>query len=176
MHAGTFFGDFLPALSRDAPKSRIWAFEPNPENFKCAFVTAYLNGLSNVELHNAALGETRGYLPLLITDLSGRSLGGGSRIADDDVYYGSKALTVLVKTVSIDDIVPPDRCVSIIQLDVEGYEKFALTGAIRTIRRWRPTLVLEILPDESWLSEQLYPLGYRIEGNLHENTVLKVHH
>jgi hypothetical protein len=33
VHAGAYFGDFLPALSRScAPGAKVWAFEPNPEN------------------------------------------------------------------------------------------------------------------------------------------------
>src|SRR6185503_2832313 len=48
VHGGTFFGDFLPALSR--AYARVWAFEPNAESFKCAELTIKLNELANVEL------------------------------------------------------------------------------------------------------------------------------
>src|SRR5689334_8014173 len=52
-HGGTFFGDFLPSLSR--AYDRVWAFEPNPASFKCAEVTVRLNDLENVELRNSGL-------------------------------------------------------------------------------------------------------------------------
>ena len=40
IHAGTYFGDFLPALSKAChTKAKVWAFEPNLENYKCAIVT-----------------------------------------------------------------------------------------------------------------------------------------
>ncbi|MAA79031.1 MAG: hypothetical protein CL916_07195, partial [Deltaproteobacteria bacterium] len=44
IHAGTFFGDFLPALSQlCSKKQEIWAFEPNPESYACAQITIKLN-------------------------------------------------------------------------------------------------------------------------------------
>ena len=37
VRAGTFFGDFLPALSRSrASGALVWAFEPSAENHECA--------------------------------------------------------------------------------------------------------------------------------------------
>jgi hypothetical protein len=71
-----------------------------------------------------------------------------------------------VQVVPIDDIVPEDRPVSIIQLDVEVYEQWAL----RTIRRCRP--VMETLPNDGRLAEYPAPLGYRPGGRIAENVVL----
>ncbi len=34
VHAGTYFGDFLPGLSHAlTPGARLWAFEPSSENY-----------------------------------------------------------------------------------------------------------------------------------------------
>lgn len=171
VHAGTFFGDFLPALSQSlVPGAKVWAFEPQPENYRCALITAYTNGIENViELKNAGLGERRGSLAMMTADADGRSLGGSSRI----VERSGDASSIRVPIVTIDDVVPSDRKVSIIQLDVEGFEQPALSGALMTIRRCRPILVLETLPEGNWLSENILQLGYRIDGSLHDNTVLR---
>jgi FkbM family methyltransferase len=172
VHAGTFFGDFLPALSKAlAQGSRVWAFEPNPENYRCAFMTTYINGLQNVELINAGLGECRGSLRMIVSDTDGISLGGASRIvreADEDRIEGS----ITVEVVTVDEVIPSDRKISIIQLDVEGFEKPALAGALKSIRRCKPILILESLPDEDWLSTNLLQLGYSIAGKAHDNTIL----
>lgn len=169
VHAGTFFGDFLPALARSRSLgAKVWAFEPNPENYRCARITTQINGLQNVELFNAGLGERRGSLSMMTTDDRGRSLGGGSRIVGEP---SQGAITVDV--VTVDEIIPPDRQVSVIQLDVENFEKQALAGALRTIRRCRPLLVLENPPEEAWLSEHLFPLGYRLSGQVHGNSILR---
>lgn len=170
VHAGTFFGDFLPALSRSlAPERKVWAFEPNPENYLCASITCQVNRLNNVELRNAGLGERRGFARMMVSDTDGGPLGGISRIVDE----GSQGKGLRdVEIVSIDEMVPSDRPVSIIQLDVEYYETRALTGALMTIQRCSPILVLENLPDEDWLSKNILQLGYRVWGKVIYNTVL----
>jgi FkbM family methyltransferase len=172
VHAGTFFGDFLPALSQSlAQGSRIWAFEPNPENYRCAFITTYINGLQNVELINAGLGERQGFLQMVTSDTDGKSLGGGSRMileTDKDSTAGS----ITVEVVTVDEVIPSERKISIIQLDVEGFEKPALAGALKSIRRCKPILILESLPDEDWFSTNILQLGYRMVGKAHDNTIL----
>ena len=170
VHAGTYFGDFLPALaaSRGAGK-KVWAFEPNPENFRCAFATKHINDLTNVELANAGLGDRRGTLALVTSDRNGKALGGGSRfIAEGTELYETKTVDV----VTVDESVPSEREVAAIHFDVEGFERQALTGSMQTILRCKPSLVLETLPDESWLIEHLYPLKYRISARANANVIL----
>jgi FkbM family methyltransferase len=170
VHAGTYFGDFLPALAASrSPGRKVWAFEPNPENHRCAALTKQINDLVNVELTHAGLGERRGTLALVTSDENGRALGGGSRFAP---VTSDRYETKTVDVVTIDESVPPDRDVAAIHLDVEGFERQALTGAMSTIRRCKPSLVLETLPEESWLAEHLRPLGYRVTANANANTIL----
>ncbi len=172
IHAGTYFGDFLPAVSTALrPGNILWAFEPHPENFRCATITIALNALSNVRLINAGLGASPGTLELKTADENGLALGGGSRIASerDDPLRGTY---VHVNIVRIDDVVPVDRNVSILQLDVERFEQPALAGAMQTIRRCRPVLIVEHLPAQTWVESELLPLGYKITGQVHANTVL----
>ena len=172
IHAGTFFGDFLPALSQAlAPDAKIWAFEPNPENYVCASITKLINGLNNVEIQNAGLGEYQGRVSMVTSDSRGRALGGGSRIAIvSNTQIEQKGQSV--ELVTVDETVPLDRTISIIHLDVEGFEKPALTGALNTIQRCKPTIVLENLPDNNWLSQNILQFGYRISKKIHDNTVL----
>ena len=43
VHAGTYFGDFLPALAASvASGAKVWAFEPNLESFRCSQITLLL--------------------------------------------------------------------------------------------------------------------------------------
>jgi len=178
VHAGTFFGDFLPALSRAVdPGALIWAFEPNEESFRCAEVTSLLNQISNVRMHNAGLGAATSSSFLMTTDARGRALGGASRIvADAPATEGAGVESVDI--VAIDDIVPADRTVGILQLDVEGYEQHALTGAFDTIRRCRPILVLEQQPshaflDGEWFADNVLSLGYELAGTAHLNRIYR---
>lgn len=170
IHAGSYFGDFLPALSTGlGAQQKVWAFEPNPENYRCARITIELNNLKNVVLTNAGLGAKRGNLLMQIADSSGQALGGASRLIDKEEGLENPCeIDFLHSTdiVTIDEIVDPDRNVSIIQLDVEGYEKEALAGALKTIRRHLPIIILEVLPSSTLLSsdffsEKILSIGYR---------------
>jgi FkbM family methyltransferase len=169
VHAGTYFGDFLPALSSAvAPGRTVYAFEPNSENYTCAEWTVLLNGLGNVQLRNAALGETNSKMQLQIGE-HGSAWGGLSRIVDapaDGPDYEA------VTTVRLDELLPPHADVGILQLDVEGFEQPALTGALDTIIRCRPILILESVPS-AFVTAHLAPLGYRRAGEVCANTIFQ---
>lgn len=175
IHAGTYFGDFLPALAKGiAPGAKVLAFEPNPENYRCARITLEINDISNIVLTNAGLGNKRETLLVRTTDTQGRALGGASQIIAGKSVDPVGSLPVQI--VTIDDSVDPDRVVSIIQLDVEGYEKQALTGALKTIRRCLPIIILEVLPnsellESKWFADNIISLGYREIHNIHDNFV-----
>jgi FkbM family methyltransferase len=172
IHAGTFFGDFLPLLARSRSRDAvIWAFEPNRENYRCAQVTILLNDLQNLELANAGLGAESAIARLATGDREGVPLGGASRVIKDPSrvrWWPNEE----VNLVSVDQAVAADRRVAVIHLDVEGHEQEALTGALRTIARCRPLIVVETLPGADWLAANLEPLGYRVEGDVNRNSVL----
>jgi FkbM family methyltransferase len=172
IHAGAYFGDFLPGIAKGCfPGSKVWAFEPNLENFRCAKITVELNELPNVELYSVGLGETRCEGSLLVSGANGQSLGGGCRVIKEP--DAARVSTATIQLVPADEIIPIERKISVIHLDIEGYEKHALAGALGIIRFWKPLLILETLPNEKWLADNLFGLGYRIEEKVNENTVLR---
>ncbi len=172
VHAGTYFGDFLPALSNScASGAKVWAFEPHPEHYRCALITLELNMLQHVNLLNAGLGDRQSSQVMVTTDESGRPLGGGSQIVSAG-HAENRRATLPVQVVLIDDVVPQDRKVSIIQLDVELFERQALAGALKTIQRCLPVILVETMPEEEWLAANIWPLGYRVSGEVDGNKVL----
>lgn len=148
VHGGTFFGDMLPAFARAF--DHVWAFEPNADSFKCAEVTLRLNDIPNVTLANAGMGA-HPHCGSLTTDRDGEYLGGASFISEEP---GN------VTIVRIDDSVPAERRVGVIHLDVEGYEGEALAGALKTIERWLPLILLETIPEDGAAMQFLAALGY----------------
>ena len=176
VHAGTYFGDFIPAIAKAMhPGQKLWAFEPVPENYQCAQKTIALNELANVHLRNAGLGAFPQTVQMIVSDPQGRALGGGSRIAKQPA---SDRASVPIEIDAIDNVVPSDRSVSIIQLDVEGHELPALQGAWKTIQENWPILILEVLGKNNVLQDEWFIKhiretgGYNVVGKVHENTVL----
>lgn len=171
-HAGTYFGDFLPALA-SATSGTIYAFEPNSENFSCAEWTAALNGLTNVRLRHAALGESNGRRIMQVAQ-GGHAFGGFSRIVgDSSVPEGRSADFENVTTVRLDDVLAGDSDIGILQLDVEGFEEPTLKGALHTIARCRPILILESVP-QAFLDSHIFPLGYRQAGAVCGNAIFRI--
>jgi FkbM family methyltransferase len=173
VHAGAYFGDFLPALaSAVEPGCRVWAFEPKEEHYRCAAETISLNNSTEVVLYHAGLGDEAAMSSLTTVKADGTTWGGGSRIQNvDDV--SDRCTTENINIVTIDDVVPASRNVSIIHLDVEGFEQQALKGALTTIERCRPILIVETLPARNWLKTNLFNLGYKQSTeSVHHNTIL----
>ena len=172
IHAGTYFGDFLPALSaRLSSGGIIWAFEPNLENYHAACLTCRINRLSNVVLRHAALWGRTCTRRIRVRD-GDVPLGGGSKLVGiPEACPESDQLEV--PAVTIDDVIPPGRHISLIQLDVEGSELEALRGALKTIKACKPLIVLETCP-KGWIDENLTCLGYGVAGAVNDNVVLSV--
>src|SRR5581483_1443647 len=100
----------------------------------------------------------------IVVKADGESLGAEAWIIDGNVRSNETRVSdeiVTIKIHAIDDVVPADRHVSLIHLDIEGYEPAALDGALRTIQRCRPILIVEVyFSDQEWLLTKLGPLGY----------------
>lgn len=146
IHAGAYFGDMLPAFSKII---KVWAFEPCKENYECALKTIEMNGLTNITLINKALGETSKTAKLMV-ERNGKVLGGGSEICNPDLstlnrkaFLKKQYKSTKVQMTTIDETIPKDSKISVIHLDVEGYEPNTLHGAVNTIKRCSPFLLLE---------------------------------
>ena len=129
VHAGTFFGDMLPSFS-NAVSGAIYAFEPALENYVLAKICVDKNNLSNVQLYNCALGSTLGNVHI---NTGGEThAGGGSAVG----HTGELCSSITIDSFLINDL-------TLLQLDVEGYELEALNGSLSTLQRNRPVVAIE---------------------------------
>lgn len=155
VHAGTFFGDMLPSFSRSCGEGgTLYAFEPLLENYVFARLAVDYNELGNVVLFNSGLGERLGPCRIARGVASGTHSGGASKISDAGDVTSS---LVTVDSLGLTQL-------SILQLDVEGFELSALTGAKATIMAHRPAVMIEDNNRncESFLSS----LGYTLNGTI----------
>lgn len=167
IHAGTFFGDFLPGLSAKMTEGKkIWAFEPNPNSYENAAQTITLNNLENVTLQNCAVSNQNSEILFRTHDALGQPMGGHSHFVTE-----KSDGVVSVQAVRIDESVPLDRPVSILQLDIEGHEQAALRGARGIINKWGPILILEGFRRQRWIRNKFPDWQYRFVGELHGNQV-----
>jgi FkbM family methyltransferase len=144
---------FLDLISPE----KLVMIEPNPVAF--AKLEKKFGGQSNIELHNVAVGETNGVTTLRVTrDSTGasilppreemRELIGGNWAVENEVECPLRTLDTLAAAL-------PE--VSLLKIDVQGYEKEALAGAAETLAKTRFLLIeLNYMPQYvggSWLGE-----------------------
>jgi FkbM family methyltransferase len=153
------------------PAAAVQAFEPLPEH--CADFAQLTRGLSGVQLHRVALGETAAELELDVTSFSdSASLLTPTEVMAQtyDVRSGRK---VRVPVARLDDWIaanklpPPD----LLKLDLQGYELHALRGAAGCLVRARAVL-LELSfreyyrgqPDPGAVIAHLEQAGFRLHA------------
>jgi FkbM family methyltransferase len=118
----------------------VIAIEPNSTNVKLIEASRRANGFNNISIIQAAAGRAPG---LLVIN-SAYSNGTTARLPDE---IQSLMAATTVACLKIDDLVPVDKKIDFIKIDIEGAELNALTGASELIRRCRPTIVSEFSPD-----------------------------
>ena len=110
---------------------KIYAFEPDAENYEKCLEKSRKEQIKNIELYNKGLWNDE-------VELSFEQTGGqGSKIGSE----GNKEDLVTISTISLDAVLT-EREVSMIKLDVEGAELKALQGAEKTILQCRPKLAV----------------------------------
>lgn len=148
IHAGAGFGDFLPALK---DLRWVYTFEPNPLNLEAVRASVEANGLQNISVIPCALGSYEGVIDIQVTDDLGRPMGVRTEVASDGHQ---------VCVTTMDAVIPEDVPISIIHLDLEGYEFEALDGARKIIDKWHPIVILEIDKRAVDYNNYMEKLGY----------------
>ncbi len=131
-----------------------------------------INNLKNVELINAGLGSENGLFPLRVLDEKGRALGGAGHFVDAESENNSQFIKV--KTVGQATLSPQIGTYQFSTWMLKGLKKTALIGAMATIEKNRPILIIENLPMQSGYLINIFRLGYKIVGNVWKNTILSV--
>ena len=130
---GANIGCYSYALSKIC--RRVEAFEPNP------IVAEVLQShrASNIHVHNVGLSSLEGSLELHIPVVNGIPRYGCGSLSNE---FGASEKHFTVPVKRLDDFGFAD--ISFVKIDVEGHEAEVLKGGEATIRRWMPTLLIEI--------------------------------
>ena len=109
----------------------IYAFEPIPSTYLTLEknISKFPVLKERISIQNLGVGNKEGVLRF-------RGAGAASRIDPNG--------NIEVEVVTIDDFVEAHEIknVSLIKMDIEGHEKQALRGAVKTIKRFRPKLMI----------------------------------
>lgn len=158
----------------------VHTFEPNKENYMCLFDNTH--DRTNIFPHFGALSDHDGFCTVKLPP-SEQSNAGAYYIAPVPEGVPSPD-TEAVAVFAIDSLVAGgdiQGTVGLIQLDVEGYELPALKGAVHTIERDWPVIMVEDKPlpqdretghrfgaVERWLIDVM---GYKLHKKVHRDLI-----
>jgi FkbM family methyltransferase len=133
LDVGAHLGSFTSLVSRLSPNGRHIAVEALP--YKAAWLR---RKFPHVHVADVAVSDCDG----TVTFHHNTARSGYSGI-DAHAEAGDRLTTLTVRTRRIDDIVPADRHIHFVKIDVEGAELRALQGATRVLDECRPPVLFE---------------------------------
>ena len=180
---GVYRGVYTYQLAKKS--KHVHAFEPNPllfpylnKNLKKLMknITLYENALSDVN-SVANLKVPRRFNTVNKSNYEEMYKLGASTIHKKNLLNNEEFITIKIKTKKLDNILSNNN-IGFIKIDVEGHEQNVINGAIETIKKNKPVLLVEIEEKHSKNSVEetinfINSLGYKsyyLSGLNLENT------
>ncbi|MCZ9888089.1 FkbM family methyltransferase [Brachyspira hyodysenteriae] len=138
--AGAFIGDSAIVLSEYTNKN-VYSFEPIKINYELMLKTIKLNNKKNIIPVNLALGENNDKIEIshIETVTTGISLNNTKEV------QGYNKVDETINIISLDSYVEENNLeIGLIKTDLEGFEQPFLKGAINTIKKQKPVLLISI--------------------------------
>ncbi|MFN8392464.1 MAG: FkbM family methyltransferase [Bdellovibrionota bacterium] len=138
--AGAYIGSHTVKLAQLAHRGQVHAFEPQQIALRLLHENIALNKLTNVVVHETALGDHAGFISMHVRDEN--NLGATAVVNDPTDHIPLETLDSLHLT-----------ALDFVKIDVEDSELVLLEGAKQTIARFRPVLAIE---SGEWNQPKLY--------------------
>jgi len=168
LDVGANRGQSILSIRTYRKDARIIAFEPNPVIF--AELNRRFGAMPGVTLRNHGLGPEAGTFTLFVPAYNGFVYDGVASFSRESAmgYFSPKTLYFFdpakvsvsehrCAAVTLDSL---DLAPSFVKIDIEGYEFEMLKGAIATLKRHEPAILIEQFWDSAEVRELLGGLGY----------------
>ncbi len=162
---GANIGYYTLLMARaTGPEGRVWAFEPDPDNYALLTANVALNGFSHVTAFHAAAAAAPGRLALY-RSAENR---GDNRIFDDG---GGGHTPIEVEASPVDALLPSGTRLDLVKMDIQGAEAHALAGMTRLLANspevvilteYWPEAILGVGSDPERFLTNLTALGFQL--------------
>jgi FkbM family methyltransferase len=127
----------------------VYAFEPEPDNYKILCKNIKINNYDNVVAIQQAVSNKKGRSEFYIDkfDISGNSLSFATRL--DSSNKSAEINSVWIETITLDDFfsrLSEHVKIDIIKMNAEGAEGLVFEGAKATLTRNKPKVFMEFWP------------------------------
>jgi FkbM family methyltransferase len=136
----------LAAAQFVGPTGLVYSIEAHPRTYKFLMGNIELNQARNVTAFNTACGRENGVIAF------------SDKPSDDQNTVCNDGLGVPL--CRLDELIPKTQSIALLKIDVEGYEKFVLEGAMRLLPK------VEFIYFESY-EPHFHRFGYRLQDIVH---------
>ena len=146
---GANIGIMTVHLARKCPQGHIHAIEPIPENFRTLEAINRRFRLSNVSLHNFALGVEPGELEMVMPHVENVKMQGLSHAVHESITEFNEGQRYTVPMHTLDELRTQFGKVHGIKIDVENFEYFVFKGGENMLKEDRPVVYCELWDNEN---------------------------
>ncbi len=146
---------YTERMAKLVPQGRVYAFEPIPFTWEVASMLVKKFRLKNVNLYKKGVGQKTETMRFSVPKMSyGTMATGLAHMAsrNDELlkgtghYVSEKNDEFEAEVVDIDSFLLPElKNLHFIKIDIEGAEYFALKGMEKTLEKFRPVILIEIV-------------------------------
>ncbi len=145
---GANLGIMTVHLAQHLPNTQIHAFEPVPTNVSVLKRIIEKFKLKKTTVHEIALGETTGFVKMVIPELGKAKQQGLSHVKHESIPDLNDGEEFEVKIDCLDNVIN-GQAIQGIKIDVENFEYFALKGGKRILEQNHPIIYAELWENEN---------------------------
>ncbi len=145
-------------------KLKIFSFEPDPMNLELLNMTCERNNLQNIKIYPFALSNRSAHTGFFQDHLTSAT-GSISQKTSPwiEQYLNGKSKKITVETKKMDEIVGNDNHPGLVKIDVEGHEYEVIQGGLKTIKKYKPLMIIESFPPKQEnITKILSEIGYKL--------------
>lgn len=143
---GANIGITMVPIAQKLKNVRVHAFEPIKENYTNLERLVKHFKLSNIQLHNIALGNNTGTLRMIMPMAGNSRMQGLSKVYQPEL--NEKGVIYDVPVEELDKIYPAEKNITAIKIDVENFEYEVLSSAKKLLQDNMPIIYCELWNNE----------------------------